>query len=179
MKWKNTIYFKFLAGVLIFLFFAQIQTFPLMTKGLEQQFQKAVLNYENGNYKEAKIRLSRIAVVMENLKHRTDGLKKKYGQVLLLIGACYEKTKVPFEAKAYYEKGLWESSDSQLILQSEMNVLPIYKEVFKCFKKSGIIVKKGKVKNKKKKKILMWVGGAVVLGLVLLFVLKKKKEHAY
>jgi len=171
---RKLFYFKIISGALIILLLSPLEGFPVAGKSLESGFKKAKTEYENGRYANAIIRLYRLAAVYENNKDTSHETRKRYGQIFLLIGACHEKAKLPLKAETFYEKGLWESPDSCLILQNEMKKLPVYKRVFKKLKKSKVITKNGK--RKKKKKLLMWAGGAVALGIVLFLMIKKKKE---
>lgn len=174
---RRTYYFGYASKGLIFLilfFLFRMDLLPDTGKNLELQLQRAKVDYVRAKYEEAKVRLERLAAVYENVKIQSNEMRGKYGQVFLMLGACYEKNGSLIKAKEYYEKGLWESPECSFIFQTEMKFLPIYKKVLKRLnkrlEKSGVIIKSGK---RKKKRIYMLAGSAVAAVFLLYLLLKK------
>lgn len=173
IKFRRAFYFRFVSGILIFFLLVQIKGLPVTEKDLELQFNSAKVDYNNAKYQEAKVRLERLEAAYRDFQDQKMEMKDRYGQILLLLGACHEKTGNSLKAKKYYEKGLKESQGSAFILESERDALPTYKKVCKKLISSGIIIKDGKPK---KKRILLWAGGAAAVVLVLYLLLKKSKD---
>ncbi len=133
---RQAFYFRTISGILIFFFLVQMKGLPVTVIELEEQFKRSIENYENKNYEDAKVRLERIAAVYETIKEQTAEMKNKYGQVNLLLGACYERIGNVFKAYKYYEIGLMNSPGSNLILELlelQKDYLPIYRKVKKSF----------------------------------------------
>lgn len=140
---RQLFYFRAISGILIFFFLVQMKGLPVTGEELGEQFQMAKNEYIDKIYNDAKVRLERLASVYETIKEQTDETNEKYRQVILLLGACYERTGNSFKAEYYYREGLKDSQGNILILEPEKNSLPIYKKV------SEAIIKE---KNHKKKK---------------------------
>jgi len=89
-------YFKIISAVLVALFLYQADLLYALSQGekLDLQFSRAKNEYSAGKYGDAVKRLARLETAFENLKDRTADMEYKYGQVLLLLGACCEKSKL-------------------------------------------------------------------------------------
>jgi len=133
IRLKQAFCFRAISGILIFFFLVQMKGLPVTVIELEEQFKRSIENYENKNYEDAKVRLERLAAVYEAIKGQTAEMKKKYGQVNLLLGACYERTGNSFKAEQYYEIGFRDLLVDNFIIETDKDYLPIYKKVSKAF----------------------------------------------
>ena len=69
---RQVFYFRAISGILIFFFLVQMKGLPVTMIELEEQFKRSIENYEYKEYKEAKVRLERLAAVYEAIKEQDD-----------------------------------------------------------------------------------------------------------
>lgn len=182
MQLRKALYFKVISFVLIFLFLFQADVILAQGKNLKIQFERAKNDYKSKNYEKAALRLERLAALYENMKNRTDDIKTRYGQGLLLLGACQEKLQQPDKAEENYSRARELLGENFTIPGLKFKKMKIYKKVRKSIKKMDTVenrvIEKVKKKKKKKKKFpwLLVIGGIIAVGVLVYFMTAKKSK---
>jgi Tol biopolymer transport system component/tetratricopeptide (TPR) repeat protein len=141
---------------------------------IETQFQKAVAEYNNGQYDSSKNTLEQIIGIIK-AEGLEVGKKDIFGKCYLLLGAIYEKEGNVRLAEENYRKAI-EEYGIQSVEGVDLAILNIYKNMVIDTTK-GQIPKEVKKEKKRKKKFpwLLVAVGAAVVTVVVILLLKKKK----
>lgn len=137
---------------------------------VHREFSRADQEFSNGNYESSKNILERLVSLFKpSNKKDLDFKSKQYGEVCLLLGACFEKLNNKIEAEKNYKisSNLLEKNN-EILKKLKNSGLPNFEEAFK-----GNVI--SKVGNKRKKpKILLLVLGVLLVGLIGYLLTKKK-----
>lgn len=184
---RKTFYFKILTTVLVFLFLYRTDGWVLTAQDIQdlnpdKQFKKAKACYANGYYEEAKKILSRLESIYKDIPGRTTDLERKYGQALLLLGACLEKlNKDEKTVSGAYMLAREKLGNTFTFSDLDLCSLEIYRKVFNIkmnpMDQEKTIEKEIPPIRKKKKFPWLWVAGAVVVTAAVILLLSKKPKR--
>lgn len=185
---RKTFYFKAILAVLVFLFLFQADVFVLKAQYVQEvnpdkQFKKAKENYANGAYDSAEKLLLRLETLYKNMPERTPDMERKYGQALLLLGACLEKlNKDEKTITGTYILAREKLGNTFTFPDLDFSQLRIHGKVFnkERVEKSSrekVIEKENPPPGKKKKFPWLWIAGAVVVTVAVILLLTKKPKR--
>lgn len=179
---RKNLYFKTISFILVFLMFFQADFLLSVTRGesLDLQSQRASDEFSKRDFDSAIKRLMRLEALYRNLPNHTPEMERKYGQALLLLGACREVMSEPKKnVEETYNLAKNILGDQYKLTDPDISSLEIYRKVFKIntpVDSNKIITKVGDQKKTKKFPWLV-VGAVVVAGVVAYFLLAKKPKR--
>ncbi len=161
-----------IALMVTFFFYSGISMPTQENSGLQQQFERAITEYNDGNYLNSKSRLKNIIGTITAKKMDS---KDILGKCYLLEGAIYEQEGDTQSAEKYYLKAKTEYG-IKFIEGVDLTTLVLYKSTMLD---KRVIEQPTRKKKKKKFPVLLVIGGVVVVAAVLVLLLSKKKEKEY
>jgi hypothetical protein len=180
---RKSNFFKIISLGLVFIFLFQAEGLISQVENQDSIFEQAKKDYLQKNYERAALHLPRLASRYENMENQSEELKLKYGQTLILLGACHENMHRVTKAEEIYITAKKLLGKNHFIEGANFDHLSVYAKIFDVEKietKSDSRVIESASQKKKKKKFpwLLAAGAAVVVGtLVYFFVIKKSKKY--
>jgi len=180
---RKNIYFKAVSFLLVFLLFSQADFLLSITRGesLDLQFQRASDEFSKRDFNRASQRLKRLEALYRNIPSRTPEMERKFGQTLLLLGACREVLSEPKKnVVETYTQAKNILGDQHKLNEPDISSLESYRKVFniKTPVDPGKVI--AKVGQQKKGKKFPWliVGAVVVAGVIAYVILSKKPKRS-
>lgn len=182
---RKTFHFKVVAMTLVFLFFSQADTLLLTAQeeSLDLQFVRAKEEFLKSNIADAVKRLMRLEALYKNMPNRKKEMERKYGETLLLLGACLEKlNKDKKTITGTYILAKEKFGNTFTFPDLDFSQLRIHGKVFnkERVEKSNrekVIEKENPPPGKKKKFPWLWIAGAVVVTAAVILLLTKKPKR--
>ncbi len=183
IQFRNAFGFKIISIGLVFFFLFQADLLLSQGENLSARFNEAKNDYKKGNFQRAAFQLLKLAAAYENTQNKSEEIKSRYGQTLLLLGACREKMNQPGKAEENYMSAKKLLGKNYFIQGVNFNHLNVYAKVFDIkmvkSKSDGRVIERASLEKKKKKSpwLLAVGGGAAVVIAALLFLKKSKKSN--
>jgi hypothetical protein len=189
IQFRKTCLFKIISIGLIFMFLFHVDGLLSKEESPASMFEKAKKDYIGKNFERAAFCLQRLILMDGSIEKKSEEIKSRYGQALLLLGACQENLKQVERAEENYSSAKQILGKDFFIKKINLKHLAIYRKflerkedtrqagpvIISSGKKRVMIEKVGKKRKGKKFPWLLVAGGVVVAGVVVYFLIKSNK----